>query len=402
MKKLLYIIYFLLRFQGSFATPTKDQIDAFIQENRNFSLSLYDQLDQNQNIIFSPYSLFSCLSMAYVGAREETANEIEKVLSLTASQQKSASLSFALQKLLASKKEEVQLTIANGLWVAKDSFILSDYRHKLQEDFSAQVDALDFQKNEEAVQIINEWTSNTTQGLIPKLLESEDVNPFTRIILTNALYFKGNWAHPFDPQKTLPTKFYPTPETHYMVPMMEQSTTLAYFENDLVQMIALPFQEVHPKNSQFACLLLLPQEEISFAEIKEELTSQALRAWIAGLKPTSMQIKIPRFALSGHYDLNEPLKQMGMQLAFTEKANFSGIDGMRDLFIHKIIHAAYFSLNEIGVTASAATAASIGVTSAPPKKSKPFIANKPFLFFIIDMDSALPIFMGKLIEPKNC
>lgn len=391
---------FLASSQMCFAAPAPEQMDDFIKSNQDFSLALYSQQNKNENLLFSPYSIFSCLSMVYVGAREETATEIQKMLSLGLSQNKTATLSFELNKLLSPKSADAfTLSLANGLWVNKDSFVLSDFRHTLQDDFDAQVDELDFSKSEEAIQVINEWTSNTTQGKIPKLLEANDVDKCTRLVLTNAIFFKGKWLSPFNTQKTSNGDFYPHPNSPVIVPMMEQSGSFSYFENDLFQMVALPFEGLTLKNGEMACLFLLPKEEVPFTEIDPQLTSSNLCSWIQALVPTFTQIKIPRFEFKKRLLLNETLQRMGMQLAFTEKANFSAIDGMRDLLINKVVHEAYFALNEAGVTAAAATAASIGVTSFPTKKTLSFIANRPFLFFIVDMHTQLPLFMGKLIYP---
>lgn len=380
-------------------TPT--QVDDFVKSTQEFSHSLYHQLDQNQNLVFSPYSIFSCLSMVYVGARDETAKEIQKCLNLKYTQTKIPSLSFELNKRLAKKSGEgYQLHLANGLWVNKDSFVLSDYRHALQDDFDAQVSELDFSKNDEATQIINEWTANTTEGKIPHLLESGDVNKMTRLVLTNALYFQGQWLSPFAPELTKDGNFYPTPKTPTIASMMEQTHTFPYFENDLLQMVALPFEGLTTKNSQMACLILVPKEDLPLTDVQNQISQGSLSSWLKNLTPTYLKLSLPQFELTRRYDLSTPLQTLGMKLAFTDQANFSGIDGMRDLFVQKVIHAAYFNLNEAGVTAAAATAASIGLTSFPEEKPKIFLANRPFLFFIVEMESGLPLFMGKLVQPK--
>lgn len=403
--KFKYLFFTLVTSISCWATtPTvqsPEQIDNLIKSTQEFSYSLYHQLDQNENLVFSPYSIFSCLSMVYVGARDETATEIQRCLKLKNTQSKIPSLFFELNKRISKKGEEgYDLSLANGLWVNKDSFVLSDFRHTLQDDFDAQVSELDFSHNEEAIQVINEWTSNTTKGKIPELLEPSDVNKLTRVVLTNALYFAGKWVSPFSPDQTKEGNFYPTPKTPTIAHLMEQTHTFPYFENDLVQMVALPFEGNTFKNSELACLILLPQEDLSLTDLQDKITQGALPFWLNTLTPTYLKVSVPRFELTRRYDLNTALQTLGIKTAFTDKANFSGIDGMRDLFLQKVVHATYFSFNESGVTAAAATGASMGLTSFPEDKPKPFLANRPFLFLIIELESGLPLFMGKLIQPK--
>lgn len=394
---------FISTIQIATALPTATEMDAYIKSQNEFSLSLYSCLDQEQNLIYSPFSIFSSLSMIYLGTREESALEMEKALYLKFPQNKIPPLAFTLNKMILpapSEEETFQLTLANGLWVNKDSFILSDYRHALQEDFNAQASELDFSKSDEAIQIINEWTANTTEDKILNLLQKGDIDKSTRLVITNALFFKGAWSSPFEPEKTREANFYPIPKTPIVVSMMEQTASFPYFENELFQMVALPFQGLTAKNSQICCLFILPKEEISPIEFNKALTASALHRWIEQLSLSLIKIAIPRFTFTQRIPLNETLQRMGMLLPFTEKANFSGINGMRNLFLNQVIHQAYFSLNEAGVTAAAATAGSIGLTAMPEQKAPAFIANRPFLFFIIDMKTELPLFMGKCVHPR--
>lgn len=393
----------LLMFATSCFAAKNGQLDQYVKDTTQFSLSLYSHLDKSTpNVVFSPYSVFSCLSMIYAGAREQTADEMQKALSLNFSQLKVGPLASQLATSIKPKTGEMsyELNIANGVWVDVDTFVLSDFRHTLEEDFDANIESLDFSKTEESKDIINEWVSNETQGKIPRLLESGDVTDATRMVLTNAVYFKGSWSKPFEVKNTVRSNFHPTPKTDVPVPMMSQSAILPYFDNDLVQLLALPFLGSNPKNSNLACLFFLPKEDISMKEIEDNLTASVLQSWLGGLEPTPINVKIPRFQLTMRFDLNDPLKSMGMNIPFTEKADFSGIDGMKDLFISKVVHETFFSLDEEGVTAAAATSGSLNITSVLEKPSLSFVADHPFLFMIVDLTTKTPLFMGKIQEPK--
>jgi serpin B len=328
--------------------------------------------------------------MVYMGARAETADEMHKALQLQLEKGAVASATHALNASLD------QLTLANGLWVDKSIYLLADYRHLITSDFQAETATLDFRQPEMATKTINQWIASKTSGLIPSLVMPNDLSESTRLVLTNAVYFKGNWTLAFDPKATKPIPFYPTPETSSSAEMMHVTGSLPYYENDLLQVLALPV-----KGGSIACLIALPKSTENLSRLERDF-SLSIEEWLNNLNLTNIAAAIPKFRTNNRYDLNESLQSLGMEKAFSGSANFAGIDGMRDLFLSKVIHQSYFLIDENGITAAAATGAAMNLTSTGSSTpSTPFVADHPFLFFLVDLKSHLLLFVGKCTQPSS-
>jgi serpin B len=306
------------------------------------------------------------------------------------------------QSFMLEKKEEnaYQLNVANALWLDQGTFLLADFRYAIEEQFKAKLSLLNFAQPSNALASINNWVSQQTQEKIPQLLTEKDINPLTRLILTNALYFQGTWAQPFDQKITQNANFHPTPDTTSTVKMMAQTLSTPYYENELIQAVALPFIGMANSSGRLAFVILLPKSADNFSSMYQEL-SDSFESWISSMKYQRVELKIPKFNLANRYDLNEPLEALGMQDAFDSDANFIGIDGMRDLFLNKVIHQTFFDLDENGITAAASTAASMSLKSSLPQEpSISMNVDHPFLFFIVDLKSQEMLFMGKIAEPN--
>lgn len=348
------------------------------EDTTKFAFSLYSE--KNENCVFSPYSIFSCLSMAYMGAENGTALAIAKALHTNMKPQE-------LVKALSSHASG-QFHIANGMWISDDIQVLPSFRKTIENDFLASVQTLDFRDSQESSDIINEWISEQTQGKIPSLLSPGDLDESTKLVLTNAIYFKGAWKFAFDSKATHPGSFWIDENTASKALMMEQTHNLLYFENDSFQLLALPFAK-----SDVAFLALLPRKGENV-----ELSADLLQKSISSLSMQRVSVTLPKFSLNQRIDLNQALSALGMASAFTPYADFSGINGKKDLFFSKVVHQAFFDLDEAGVTAAAATAIGMSTTNVHAPATE-FIADHPFIFFLIDMKSKIPLFMGKLINP---
>lgn len=387
------------------ATPLiADDVEELIKDHREFAISIYPVLNTDDaNLVFSPYSIATCLSMVFVGARGETATQMEKALHLELDRKTLPKVSASLSKLLALKKKEdssYQLNVANAVWVDQGIFLLTDFRYAIQEQFNSKLGTLNFSQPASALTTINNWVSGETQNKIPNLLSPNDIDELTQLVLTNAVYFQGTWAQSFDVKATQNALFHPQPETNMTVKMLRKVLLTPYFENDLMQAVALPFIGTAASGGKLALVVLLPKSADNFSNMFQEL-NESFAGWISSLKYQQVDLKIPKFNLSSRYDLNDPLKQLGMEDAFDSEANFVGIDGMRDLFLNKVVHQAFFDLDENGVTAAAATGGSMNVTSINPQEP-PALMNidHPFLFFIVDLNTQAMLFMGKITEPS--
>lgn len=376
-------------------------VQELIKDQSEFAFSLYSQLKGGEaNVVFSPYSIFSCLSMVYVGAKGDTAEEIKTALHLFLSQNGIGKTSSLLAKALfplTQDPSDYELHMANGMWFDKDTFILSDFRHLIADEFGANLQSLDFSQPNDALEKINDWTANQTQGKITNFLKLQDIDSSTRVLLTNALYFKGSWNSAFDPKKTALAPFFNTPDTSIQVAMMQQTENLLYFQDDQVQVLGLPFASKHPSKAPLACLFVLPAKEQPLSDVEASISQTVLKRWLSTLKETYVHATLPKFTLNQMINLNQALQTLGIKTAFSKDANFSRMDGMRDLFLNKVLHQTYFALDEFGVTAAATTSASLSMKGVLEKNSPiDFTANHPFLFMIVDLKSEAVLFMGRL------
>lgn len=396
MMSRLITLLLLFTTTGFAAMKEEERIQKLAGSCTAYGFEMFGELGKSDasNVVFSPYSTFSCLSMVCIGARSETATQLRKLLHLSFNRltlpKAAASLAGYLKPAAG---ESYALDSASGMWLDRDTFVLADYLHAVEEGYKAQVQSLDFAQTEKAVSIINEWTRNETGGRIEQILEADDIDSKTRLVLTNAIYFEGSWLKPFDPKRTANATF--QDETNSTVQMMEQTGYFPYMENETCQLLSLPFASKSEK-SKLACLIFLPQQNVAISDLEGEIVA-GYADWVDRLKQEAVEIKAPRFCARARYLLNEPLQNLGVQKAFMENADFSGIDGMHDLSLTKVIHETLFSFYETGVSATSASAAALGVTSAaPPKNPYKFIADRPFIFMLIDLKTKLPLFIGKI------
>ena len=380
-------------------------VSSLTEGQTEFAFSLYPLLEaEGKNLVFSPYSISTCLSMLYLGARGETQSQMQSALHLKVDRKNLPKAAFTLnQSLMPQKLSEktFKLNVANALWVDQGTFLLTDFRYAIEQQFKAKLGVLSFADSQKALEAINGWTSQQTQGKIPRLLGSDDINEMTRLVLTNAVYFQGSWVHAFEPEATHDETFYTTPDDTITTSMMHRTLSVPYFENELLQGVALPFSGTTNEGGQLAFLALLPKSADNFSAMVHELDT-SFNDWVSSLKIERVELSLPKFTFSSRYELNKPLQDLGMDDAFDSNANFTGVDGMRDLFLNKVVTLAYFDLDEKGVTAAAATSASLNVTAIPQEKEPiTFDADHPFLFFIIDLNSKEVLFMGKLLQPDE-
>lgn len=386
------------------AKSESERIDTLSANCGAFGFSLYEALNESAptNLVFSPYSIFSCLSMVTIGARETTATEMAKALHLLSYSRNELPIAASMlaKYLTVTNNESYSLQTANGLWLDQDTFVLADFRHAVEKGYQANVQSLDFSKTADAINTINEWIDNQTRHKISSLLQPDDINGSTRMVLTNAVCFQGKWQMPFDPKRTKEATFHLDQDSDVDVQMMEQVSSFPFMENEILQVLALPFMKKEER-SCLACMILLPKKKSSISAVEEIFSQETLSGWIDQLKNETVSVKMPKFCLNLRSDLNDPLKMLGIENAFSTEANFSGINGMRDLFLSKVVHEAFFSLDEAGVVAAAATSASMNAKATPPTSPlRSFVADRPFLFVLVDLKSKLPLFVGKVQDPS--
>ena len=366
-----------------------------VNSNTTFALDLYRTLCRGDgNAFFSPYSISAALAMTYSGARGETGTQMKQTLCFTLPQRVLHPAFHGLDTDLmqrASDVEGVQLSIANALWGQIGYPFLSDFRDTLVESYDAPLRLTDFvDAPEEARRDINDWVSDATSGKIEDLMKPGTITPDTRLVLANAIYFKGTWKVLFDAEKTGPAPFHRLDGSQVKVPMMRVKEYFPYTEGRDFQAIELPYT-----GDTLSMVILLPRAGM-FEDFETDLSVEQLNAILAQLCSEKVQLWMPKFELTSEFSLAETLANLGMPDAFTGAADFSGMDGTRDLFIGHVAHKAYISVNEEGTEAAAATGVSM-VLSMPSMMT----IDHPFIFLIRNVETGTILFMGRVMDPTR-
>jgi len=370
---------------------------ALVEGNNAFALELYGKLRAGEgNLFFSPYSISSALAMTYAGARGNTAAEMAKTLRFAIEDKDIHPAFAALQgRLNAPGKKGYELVVANALWGEKGYGFLDDFLKLTQQHYGAGLTELDFvAAAEQARGTINAWVQKQTRDKIKDLIKPGVITDLTRLVLTNAIYFKGKWAEQFDKSATQEAPFSVTETEKVTAPMMSLKGDFGYMGDDSLQALEMPYA-----GGELSMLVLLPKSPAGLAEIEKSLTPKSLAGWILALRTQEVQVCLPRFKMTGEFSLAETLRSMGMSEAFTDKADFSGMDGKRDLVISAVVHKAFVDVNEEGTEAAAATGVIIGSISVKPPPPV-FRADHPFLFLIRHEPTGAILFLGRVADPK--
>lgn len=397
IKKLFYIFYVFVNL-----TCKAEQLRS--SENQ-FTFSLFSKIDfdESKNFVFSPYCIYSNLALLYFGAENTTANEIRDTLHLSEKEKQFLeTFHKQLEKYSLSKKEAgYQISIGNGIFLDKNSSILTSFQAIAEKFFEANVQTVDFANPQNSIQTINHWIEKRTDGKISSFLQKEDVDKTTKLLLANAVYFQGDWAVPFDERDTKLAPFYFEKYHFEPVNMMHSLAQFSYIEDEQIQGVILPFYRTGVNHPRIDCLLLLPKEHLSIEESKEILTLQQFLSWEKKAKKTTVEINVPKFCYNFRIILNDFLKDLGMEEAFTDKANFSHINGMKNLYVQRVIHDTFFSFKESGVTAASTSTTHIGMTSIHQEDTPIlFTADRPFFFLIYDHHAKTILFLGHVQRPS--
>jgi serpin B len=366
-----------------------------------FTLKLYRQLvaKEEGNIFFSPYSISLALAMADGGARGETATGIARVLGFTLPPERLhpalAELSRHLEKV--GNEAGQTLSVANAAWLNTSLKVQPKYVKLIGDYYSNEMRQLDFCQGPQAQRIINDWVAKKTRDRIKDLIPAGVLKCDTMLVLTNAVYFLGEWADKFDQKQTKPGPFWPTPDKKMEAPFMHRTGDYSYNGAEGWQVLELPYRE-----KQLSMLVLLPKTKGALAQEEKGLNPEKLAKLVQDLRPQKVEITFPRFEVKASYGLNDYLKSLGMSAAFGPQADFGGITTQHKLWIDLVLHKAWVKVEEKGTEAAAATGVVITKTAAPvPKPLVMFKADHPFLFFIRDRETGFILFWGRLSNPQE-
>jgi len=367
-----------------------------VQGNTQFALDLFRNIRSTQgNLFFSPFSISTALAMTYGGARGDTQEQMIQALHFLPNQEQFHPAFALLADTLKEIEEKgfVNLKAANSLWPQKGKKFEKQYLRLLKKTYGLRITSLDYGDEEAARQTINAWVDETTEGKIKDLIPAGILNNLTRLVLANAIYFKGDWEAQFDPTLTSEAPFFVTPDEQVMAPMMSQTHDFRYGEVDNLQILELPYA-----GNDLSMILLLPAERDGLAKLEESMTVENLQQWLGNLEETEVEVSLPKFEISFPFRLDDALKSLGMVDAFSPKADFSGMDGTTELFIGAALHKAFVSVDEQGTEAAAATAM-IMQLKALPFPSVIVRADHPFVFIIRENRTGCLLFMGRVASP---
>lgn len=382
----------------SAALRLNTQVARQVHGNVAFAVDLYRQLcRQKGNLFFSPYSISSALAMTYAGAQGETAAQMARVLRFGLEADALHAVFAALTNLLHELNAQggVDVQVANALWPCTGYAFLPAFLDLLRTHYGVAITPLDFRADPEgARQEINAWAEEHTHGKIKDLIPAGVLTPLTRLVLTNAIYFKGRWERPFDPALTQPAPFTVRPGQEVTVPTMAQTLRCGYGEEDELEVLELSYV-----GRGLSMIVLLPREVDGLGRLEEQLTVEVLDHWVAQLWHTEVQVFLPRFTVESGFRLDAALQALGAVDPFDGgRANFAGMTSQRDLYLDAVLHKAFVEVNEEGTEAAAATAAAMAMRAAT---SRPvvFRADHPFLFLIRENSVGSILFMGRVENP---
>ena len=396
---------FLFR-DGKISLPEPElkltDINNVVDANNQFALDYYSKLKgkDSGNIFFSPFSISSALAMTYEGAKGQTAEEMRSVFYFPEDNNLIRTEYVAIFDEINKKDKKYKLSSANALWAQEDYEFLKDYFDSVEKYYGGKATNLDFKKDPDGSRItINNWVENQTNNKIKDLIPLGVIGTMTKLVLTNAIYFKGEWVKQFNKDDTKEESFRTNKNSTIKAPMMQLTDNKAIFnyaENSNLQILELPYS-----GEELSILLLLPKGD-NLAKLESLLNTKRLSGWKKDLEAQRVKVFIPKFKFETKYLMTNDLKVMGMPIAFSDSADFSGMTGKRDLKIDEVIHQAFVEVNEEGTEAVAATLSimnPIGVGPSKEPKIPVFRADHPFIFFIQEKSTGNILFIGRVVNP---
>jgi serpin B len=393
-------------------SPTADQA-AVVEGNNAFAIELYGQLrNQSGNLFFSPESISTALAMTYAGARTGTAAEMAKTLHFTLPPGQLHPAMGALLRDRNAAHDGYQLKEGDALWVQEGYALLPEFLKLNKDNYEAGLNQVDFKGATEASRhTINLWVEQRTENKIRELLTPGSLGSDTRLVLTNAIYFKGDWDKQFKKEATKDEDFHLSATQAIKTPLMHMAKSFNYSDGGSFQALEIPY-----KNKELSMIILLPKAMEGLSAFEQSLSPANMHQLLDQLRPAgTVIVTMPKFKIEAKFDLGDTLKAMGMKKAFDVKmADFTGVasrktmqrDGeLYNFYISAVIHKAYVDVDEEGTEAAAATAV-LGKTGAtgfhpPPPPPIIFRADHPFMFLIRDNRSGSILFIGRVTNPSR-
>jgi len=382
--------------------PMPNAADAVAAANIAFGTDLYKLLGKAEgNQFVSPFSISTALAMTAAGAKGATLTAMLKTLHLGDDSAK-VDRGFAelLPKINGVGIEEAKrgyaLSTSNNLWAQAGLPWADEFKTRVRTAYAAGIHNVDFARATEAARTtINDAVAKETRGKIRELISKDVVTTETRLILTNAVYFKGDWLEPFEKRRTQDADFTALDGKKTKVPLMHQTVSVSYTDTEAFQAVRLPYA-----GRQTAMTIVLPRKPDGLKAVESMLSAGFFESLSAKLKLSGeVNVLLPRFKIEASYELAKPLGELGMMTAFSPQADFSGMSAAEQLSISEVVHKTYVDVNEVDTEAAAATGVLMRPTSAPIDPPKLFRADRPFLFFIDHLPTKSMLFLGRYAKP---
>ncbi len=386
------------------AEPAVTQSDqtALTDGNTAFAFRLYQSLRLNSgNIFYSPWSISEALAMTYAGARGDTETNMAKAMNFTLAQDSLhpafnyVDLQLKQRGQGANGKDEkgFRLNVVNAIWGQQGFKFLTPFLDALTQNYGAGLRVVDFiNKTEDSRITINKWVSDQTANKITDLIPPGSINTLTRLVLTDAVYFNAAWANQFNKSSTADGTFNLLNGAAVTVPMMHESVDLKSTSGTNYQAVELPYD-----GNQLSMVILLPHSG-QFNTFESSLDGQTVKGIIGNLATNHVNLTMPKFQFQSSFGLKNALSSLGMGVAFTYNADFSGMNGKTDLLIQDVVHKAFVSVDENGTEAAAATGVIVGIKGIPSNPVDMKI-DRPFIFFIRDIPTGSVVFVGRVSDP---
>ncbi len=368
---------------------------AVIEADNAFGIKLFKEINESalpeENLFISPTSIGLALAMAYNGAQNETKEAFEECMQLNGlSPQEINEVYQNLMQGLIDADPDVIFTAANSIWYEQTFDVFPDFLNINSQYYNAEVSALDF-SDPASVDVINNWVASNTNDKITKIIDG--IGPLQLMFLINAIYFKGTWQYEFNPANTFDNTFYPTTGAPVIVPTMHMEADLETYSTGMFRAVKLPYG-----NGSFSMVIILPADPSNVNDLIASLTIENWTEWQDQFHLTEdIELYMPKFKFEYEIELRQALAELGLGIAFTESADFSGISNLKPLFIDGVKHKTYVDVNEEGTEAAAVTSISIGTTSVNPNL---IMVNKPFVFAICEETTGAIVFIGKVELPE--
>jgi len=371
-------------------------VQSLVESNNSFAFDLYSKFSEAKgNLCISPFSIYTALAMTYAGARNSTEKQMKDAMHISLTQSEFHQSFAQLHKQITAilQETDIELLLANSIYPYDKYSLLEDFVTCLKENYEAIVTPLDYNDFETARKFINQWVDGKTKSHIPELIPGGVLDQLTRLVLVNAIYFKGLWEKKFDKQDTVNSPFQVSNEKFVTIPMMRQKSKFRFTEDNQSQILELPYQ-----GESLSLIIVLPKEKDGLAQLEKSLSQDNLSKWLTRLFQDTVDVHLPLFKIKSNFNMNETLISMGMPAAFDmDRADFSGMDGTKELSIQHVFHQVTVDVNEEGATTTAATAVVMMFRGLPQEYQ--FHANHPFIYLLRENKTGSILFIGRVVNP---